>query len=86
MRTARTGLLTLGLLVLALFGCAGPLVLEDDTLTGYRLELAKLVKAGVLTKEDEESFMGLPASRRNGGLRCATNSAMDTRLPNSGVQ
>jgi len=56
MRTARTLLLTLGLLVSTLVGCAGSLVREDDTLAGYRQELAKLVEAGVLTKADEEKF------------------------------
>ena len=49
-------LLALGLLASTLVGCAGSLVREDDTLAGYRQELAKLVEAGVLTKEDEEKF------------------------------
>ncbi len=49
-------LLALGLLASTLVGCAGSLVREDDTLAGYRQELAKLVDAGVLTKEDEEKF------------------------------
>jgi hypothetical protein len=52
----RTLLLTLGLLASTLVGCAGSLVREDSTLAGYRQELAKLVEAGVLTKEDEEKF------------------------------
>ena len=49
----------LGLLVFTLVGCAGPLVQEDDTLTGYRLELAKLVETGMLTKDDAEKFYGI---------------------------
>ena len=56
MGTMRTLLLTLGLLASTLVGCAGSLVREDDTLVGYRQELAKLVETGVLTKEDEEKF------------------------------
>jgi len=56
MQMTRTVLLTLGLLASMLVGCAGSLVREDDALAGYRQELAKLVEAGVLTKEDEEKF------------------------------
>ncbi len=56
MQTTRTLLLTLGLLASMLVGCAGSLVREDDTLAGYRRELAELVETGVLTKEDEEKF------------------------------
>ena len=56
MQTTRTWLLTLGLLASALVGCAGLTAHEDDTLSGYRRELAELVEAGVLTKEDEEKF------------------------------
>lgn len=56
MRTMRTVLLSLGLLASTLVGCAGSLVREDDTLAGYRQELARLVATGVLTKEDEEKF------------------------------
>ena len=52
-------LLALGLLASTLVGCAGSLVREDDTLAGYRQELAQLVEAGVLTKEDEEKFYGI---------------------------
>ena|SRR5207249_10811711 len=52
-------LLTLGLLAFTLVGCAGSLVREDDTLSGYRLELARLVETGVLTKDDEEKFYGI---------------------------
>jgi len=49
-------LLTLGLLASTLVGCTSLPVPEDDTLAGYRQELAKLVEAGVLTKADEEKF------------------------------
>jgi len=59
MQTTRTWLLTLGLLASALVGCAGLTAHEDDTLSGYRRELAELVEAGVLTKEDEEKFYGI---------------------------
>ena len=52
-------LLALGLLASTLVGCAGSLVREDDTLAGYRQELAQLVEAGVQTKEDEEKFYGI---------------------------
>ena len=52
-------LLTLGLLAFTLVGCAGSLVREDDTLSGYRLELARLVETGVLTKDDAEKFYGI---------------------------
>ena len=56
MHTTRTVLLTLGLLVSTLVGCASIPVQENDALAGYRRELAKLVEAGVLTKKDEEKF------------------------------
>ena len=46
----------LGLLVFTLVGCAGPLVREDDTLTGYRHELTQLVETSALTKDDAEKF------------------------------
>jgi hypothetical protein len=52
-------LLTLGLLASTLVGCAGSLVREDDTLAGYRLELARLVEVGVLTNDDAEKFYGI---------------------------
>jgi len=66
MRTARTWLF-LGLLASTLVGCAGSLVREDDTLTGYRQELTELVETGVLTKDDAEKFYriaGLEMERR----------------------
>jgi hypothetical protein len=59
MQTTRTWLLTLGLLASTLVGCASSLVREDDTLSGYRLELARLVDTGVLTKDDAEKFYGI---------------------------
>ena len=52
----RAVLLALGLLASTLVGCAGSLVREDDTLAGYRQELAELVETGVLTKKDAEKF------------------------------
>src|SRR3989442_15183950 len=52
-------LLPLGLLASPLVGCASLSVQEDDTLAAYRLELARLVETGVLTKEDEEKFYGI---------------------------
>jgi len=59
MGTTRTLLLTLGLLASTLVGCASLPMREDNALAGYRQELAKLVEAGVLTKEDEEKFYGI---------------------------
>ena len=52
-------LLALGLLASTLVGCAGSLVREDDTLAGYRQELAELVEAGVLTNDDAKKFYGI---------------------------
>jgi hypothetical protein len=52
-------LLTLGLFASTLVGCAGSLVRQDDTLAGYRLELARLVEVGVLTNDDAEKFYGI---------------------------
>ena len=52
-------LLTLGLLASTFVGCASLPVREDDTLAGYRLELARLVETGVLTKDDAEKFYGI---------------------------
>jgi len=34
-------------------------VREDDTLAGYRQELAELVEAGVLTNDDAKKFYGI---------------------------
>jgi hypothetical protein len=67
MQTTRTWLLTLGLLASTLVGCAGSLVREDDTLAGYRRELAGLVETGVLTEDDMKKFYriaGLEVERR----------------------
>src|SRR3989441_12331156 len=52
-------LLTLGLLASTLVGCASLPVQEGDTLAGYRLDLARLVEAGVLTNDDAEKFYGI---------------------------
>src|SRR2546428_13002416 len=52
-------LLTLGLLAFTFVGYAGTLVREDDTLSGYRQELARLVETGVLTNDDAEKFYGI---------------------------
>jgi hypothetical protein len=52
-------LLSLGLLASTLVGCASLPVQEDDTLAGYRQELAKLVETGELTKDDAEKFYGI---------------------------
>ena len=84
MRTARTVLLTLGLLASTLVGCAGSLVREDDTLSGYRLELARLVETGVLTKDDAEKFYGIAslemerrAKQRQGPPAVESRGAVD---------
>jgi hypothetical protein len=55
----RVVLLALGLLASTLVGCAGSLVREDDTLVGYRQELAELVETGVLTNDDAKKFYGI---------------------------
>src|SRR5437867_13447309 len=52
-------LLTLGLLAFTFVGCASLPAQEDDTLSGYRQELARLVETGVLTKDDAEKFYGI---------------------------
>src|SRR5256712_13099145 len=52
-------LLALGLGAFSFVGCAGTLVREDDTLSGYRQELARLVETGVLTNDDAEKFYGI---------------------------
>jgi hypothetical protein len=59
MQMTRTLLLTLGLLASTLVGCASFLAREDDTLAGYRQELAELIEVGVLTKKDAEKFYGI---------------------------
>jgi hypothetical protein len=86
----RTLLLTLGLLASTLVGCAGSLEREDDTLSGYRQELARLVETGVLTKVDEEKFYGIAslemerrAAQRAGRLRSEPSDP--TALPTGSV-
>ena len=67
MRMRLTVLLTMGLLASTLVGCAGLPVPEDNTLAAYHRELARLVKTGVLTKDDAEKFYriaGLEMERR----------------------
>ena len=82
----------LGLLVFTLVGCAGPLEQKDDMLTGYRWELAKLVEAGVLTKDDAEKFYGIASlemERRAKQHREAVGAVIavkGARLSNPGVQ
>ena len=82
----RTLLLTIGLIASMLVGCAGSLVREDDTLAGYRLELARLVETGVLTKDDAEKFYGIASleMERRAALRAEplSNQPSDpTALP-----
>src|SRR2546422_11213028 len=81
MGTTRTLLLTLGLLASTLVGCASLPMREDNALAGYRQELAKLVEAGVLTKEDEEKFYGVASleMERRGKKRPPTSGP--TTLP-----
>ena len=67
----------LGLLVFTLVGCAGALVREDDTLAGYRQELAELVETGVLTKADGEKFY------RIAGLEMERRAALYTGQPSA---
>jgi hypothetical protein len=55
----QTLLLTLGLLAFTFVGCSSLPMQEDDTLASYRLELAQLVEAGVLTNDDAEKFYGI---------------------------
>jgi hypothetical protein len=52
-------LLTLDLVASTLVACESFPVREDDTLAGYRQELARLVEAGALTKHDAEKFYGI---------------------------
>jgi len=86
MRTARTLLLTLGLLASTLVGCASLPVQEDDTLAGYRLELARLVEVGVLTNDDAEKFYGIASLEMERRAASAPNSAKDTQPANPGAQ
>lgn len=77
MRTTRTWLLSLGLLASTLVGCAGSLVREDDTLAGYRQELAELVETGVLTNADGEKFYRIASleTERRAALRAGQPSS-----------
>ena len=85
MQTTRTVLLTLGLLASTLFGCAGSLVREDDTLAGYRQELAKLVEAGVLTKADEKKFYQIAALEMERRAKQSHQPSDPTTLPTAFV-
>jgi len=58
-RMRRTVLLTLGLLASTLVGCVSLLDGKNDTLAGYRQELAELVETGVLTNDDAKKFYGI---------------------------
>jgi len=80
-RMTRTLLLALGLLASTLVGCAGSLVREDDTLAGYRQELAELVEAGVLTKEDEEKFYRIASLEMERRARQRHQPSEPTMLP-----
>lgn len=88
MQMTRTLLLVLGLLASTLVGCASLPVQEDDTLAAYRQELARLVEAGELTKDDAEKFYGiatleierrarLRAGQREGRVAVESGSAVN---------
>jgi len=81
MGTMRTLLLTLGLLASTLVGCASLPVREDDTLTGYRQELAELVETGVLTKKDAEKFYGIASLEIEGRAKQGRQPSDSTVLP-----
>jgi hypothetical protein len=85
MQTTRTWLLTLGLLASTLVGCAGSLVREDDTLSGYRLELARLVETGVLTKDDAEKFYGIASLEMERRAKQRHQASDPTTLPTAFV-
>ncbi len=74
-------LLTLGLLASTLVGCASIHVQEDDTLAGYRQELAKLVETGVLTKEDEEKFYRIASLEMERRAKQRDQASDPTTLP-----
>src|SRR3989449_107410 len=78
-------LLTLGLLASTLVGCASLPVPEDDTLAGYRQELAKLVEAGVLTKADEEKFYQIGALEMKRRAKQRHQDSDPTTLPTAFV-
>jgi len=81
MGTTRKLLLTLGLLASTLVGCASLPVREDDTLAGYRQELAKLVEAGVLTKADEKKFYQIAALEMERRAKQRHQASDPTTLP-----
>ena len=85
MGTTRTWLLTLGLLASTLVGCASLPVREDDTLAGYRQELAKLVDAGVLTKADEKKFYQIAALEMERRAKQSHQPSDPTTLPTAFV-
>jgi hypothetical protein len=59
LRTARAWLLTLGLILSTLVGCAGCLVREDDALANGCRDLATLMETGMLTKNHAEKFFDI---------------------------
>ena len=85
MQTTRTLLLTLGLLVSTLVGCASIPVQENDALAGYRQELAKLVETGVLTKEDEKKFYQIAALEMERRAKQRHQPSDPTTLPTAFV-
>ena len=85
MGTTRKLLLTLGLLASTLVGCASLPVREDDTLAGYRQELAKLVEAGVLTKADEKKFYQIAALEMERRAKQRHQASDPTTLPTAFV-
>ena len=85
MHTMRTLLLTLGLLVSTLVGCASIPVQENDALAGYRQELAKLVEAGVLTKADEKKFYQIAALEMERRAKQRHQASDPTTLPTAFV-
>jgi len=78
-------LLTLGLLASTLVGCTSLPVPEDDTLAGYRQELAKLVEAGVLTKADEKKFYQIAALEMERRAKQRHQASDPTTLPTAFV-
>jgi len=78
-------LLTLGLLVSTLVGCASIPVRENDTLAGYRQELARLVETGVLTNDDAEKFYGIASLEMERRAKQRHQVSDPTTLPTSFV-
>ena len=77
----RTLLLTLGLLASTLAACASLPVQEDDTLVGYRQELARLVEVGVLTEHDAEKFYGIASLEMERRAKQRHQASDSTTLP-----